>query len=101
TNQVKLKKNSFLLGIILGILSPVLGIVIFYFWKANGNPFGYFLQVLLQNKALLTAAISFSLFINAAAFTWAVNTSKDKTARGIFLVTLILTIPAIIYKIFF
>ena len=96
-----MKINSFLPGIILGIISPVLGILIFYFWKAANNPFSYFLQALIENKTLLTAAISFSLFVNAAVFTWAVNSGKDKMARGIFLVTLIITIPAIIYKIFF
>ena len=96
-----MKKNSFPPGIILGILSPVLGIVIFYFWKAANSPLDYFLHALLENKTLLTAAISFSLFINAAVFTWTVNTGKDKTARGVFLVTLIITIPAIIYKIFY
>jgi hypothetical protein len=96
-----LKKNAFLLGIILGIISPMIGIVIFYFWKAPSAPFRYFLELMLNNKTLLTAAISFSLFINAVVFTWCVNTRRDKTARGIFVVTLIITIPAIIYKVFF
>ena len=77
-----MKINSFLPGIILGIVSPVLGILIFYFWKAANNPFSYFLQALIENKTLLTAAISFSLFVNAAVFTWAVNTGKDKMARA-------------------
>ncbi len=96
-----MKKNSFLIGIFLGISAPVIGLVVFYLWKAGSAPFGYFLEVLIANKTLLTAAISFALFINAVIFTWTVNTQKDKTARGIFLVTLIITIPAIVYKLFF
>jgi len=95
-----LKKNSFPLGIIIGIIAPVVGILIFYLWKASANPFGYFLEVVFENKSLLTAMISFSLFANAAAFTWAVNTSKDKTAKGVFLVTLLIMLPLIIYKLF-
>ena len=96
-----MKINSFITGLILGVLSPVLGILIFYFWKAPSALLQDFLHLLLQNKTLLTAAISFSLFVNAAVFTWAVNSGKDKAARGVFLVTLIITIPAIAYKLFF
>ena len=96
-----MKVNSFITGIIIGLLCPVIGILIFYFWKAGSSPLQYFLAMLAENKSLLTAAISFSLFINAGAFTWAVNSGKDKMARGIFLITLIITIPAIIYKLFF
>jgi len=56
---------------------------------------------MLNSKSLLTAAISFSLLINAIVFTWCVNTGKDKTAKGVFIVTLIITVPALIYKVFF
>jgi hypothetical protein len=96
-----LKRRPFLAGIILGIVSPMLGIFIFYLWKAPSAQFSYFLETLISNKTLLTAAISFSLFINAIVFTYCVNTRKDKTAKGVFIVTLIITIPAIVYKIFF
>lgn len=96
-----MKKNSFPLGVIIGLICPLIGIVIFYFLKASGTPFDYFLQIMWQNKSLLTAAVSFSLFINAVVFTITVNKGIDKTAKGVFLVTLLITIPAIIYKLFF
>ena len=96
-----MKKHPFLRGIILGILSPLMGIFIFYLWKAPSSQFGYFLETMLNSKSLLTAAISFSLLINAIVFTWCVNTGKDKTAKGVFIVTLIITVPALIYKVFF
>jgi uncharacterized membrane protein YeaQ/YmgE (transglycosylase-associated protein family) len=96
-----LKKHPFLTGIILGIVSPLVGIFIFYLWKAPSSQFSYFLEAMLNNKSLLTAAISFSLLINAIVFTLCVNTRKDKTAKGVFIVTLIITVPALIYKIFF
>jgi hypothetical protein len=88
-------------GIILGLVSPIIGIIVFYFWKAPSSRFTFFLQALIENKTLLTAAISFSLLINAIVFTWCVNTRRDKIAKGVFIVTLIITIPAIIYKVFF
>jgi hypothetical protein len=95
-----LKRHPFLTGIILGIVSPMLGIIIFYLWKAPSTRFAFFLQTMISNKTLLTATISFSLLINAIVFTWAVNTRRDRTAKGIFIVTLLITIPALIYKIF-
>ena len=53
---------------------------------------------MFSNKSLLTAAISFSLLINAIAFTWAVNTRKDKTAKGIFVMTIIYAVVAMLFK---
>jgi len=78
-----------------------MGIFIFYLWKAPSSQFGYILETMLNSKSLLTAAISFSLLINAIVFTWCVNTGKDKTAKGVFIITLIITVPALIYKVFF
>jgi len=96
-----LKKDSFILGIITGLLAPVVGIAAFYFWKASSADFLDFLDVVIHSSTLLTAMISFALLANAAAFTIALNTRKDKIAKGIFVTTLILAVPAIIYKIFF
>lgn len=94
-------KDRFVVGVILGILLPCAGIYIFYLWKAGSSEFGYFLEAVYQNKNLLTAAISFALLANAIAFTICVNTRKDRMAKGIFLITLLITIPAIIFKLFF
>jgi len=37
-----LKQHPFLAGIIIGIVSPIVGIFIFYLWKAPSAEFGYF-----------------------------------------------------------
>lgn len=95
-----MKKDSLLTGIIIGIVAPFIGIYLFYLWKARSAKFGDFLNVVLHTGTLLTAAISFALLANAAAFTIALNTKKDQTAKGIFATTLILAIPSILYKIF-
>jgi len=95
-----LKKDSIIIGVIIGILAPFIGILIFYFWKAPSAKLTDFLEVMLHNSSLLTASISFALLANAAAFTLALNTRRDKIAKGIFAVTLILAVPAILYKLF-
>lgn len=96
-----MKRDSFILGIVAGLFAPFLGIVAFYFWKASSAEFFDFLDVVMHSSTLLTAMISFALLANAAAFTLALNTRKDKIAKGIFIMTLILAVPAIIYKLFF
>lgn len=96
-----MKKDSLPLGVAIGIVAPMIGIVLFYFWKASSSAFIDFLDVVIHTNTLLTPVISFALLLNAAAFTLALNTKKDKTAKGIFFVTLILAIPAIVYKLFF
>jgi hypothetical protein len=93
-------KDSLRLGIVLGFLSPIIGVIVFYFWKASANPFGVFIETALQNKQFLTVLISFSLFANAVVFTLYVNKRKDRTARGIFISTCIYAITAIIIKMF-
>ncbi|CAN5144498.1 hypothetical protein BH11BAC6_BH11BAC6_12010 [soil metagenome] len=95
-----MKKDSFIIGLIIGVLAPFVGVIGFYFWKAPSAKFIDFIDVMLHNSSLLTATISFALLANAAAFTFALNTRRDKMAKGIFLVTLILAIPAIAYKLF-
>lgn len=94
-----MKKNNIYIGLALGILMPLLGVLIFYMWKAGSVSLGEFLQVAFQNKGFLTAMISFSLFLNAIIFTWYVNKRLDKTAIGIFIATCAYALPAIIVKL--
>jgi len=94
-----LKKNKLILGLILGIVMPFLGVLLFYFWKAGSSAFTDFIDVAFHNKQFLTAIISFSLFLNAIIFTYYVNKRLDKTAIGIFIATLAYAIPVIIIKI--
>lgn len=95
-----MKKDSFLSGVIIGLLAPLIGIFAFYFWKARSAEFFDFLNVVFHSSTLLTAMISFALLGNAIVFTIALNTRNDKMAKGIFVMTLILAIPAILFKIF-
>ncbi len=95
-----LSRDSLGLGMILGFLAPLLGVVIFYFWKASANPFMLFLEMALQNRSFLTMLISFCLFANAVVFTLYINKRKDKTARGIFISTCIYAIAALLIKMF-
>jgi hypothetical protein len=96
-----LKKDNLRLGLIVGIIAPLIGMMIYYFWKFFPTfSIGEFLRVLMVQKTLITALISFSLFANAVVFTFYVNTRRDRTAKGIFIITCIYAVGAFILKMF-
>ena len=94
------KKDDFKFGILIGLLGPVIGLVVFYFWKFRLYGFGEFLQALLQNKTLITAISIPCLFVNILFFTYYINSKIDKTAKGIFTVTLIFAVISLLFKFF-
>jgi len=95
-----LKKDNLKFGILLGILGPLLAMVIYYFWVFSRTiSFREYLYVLRTNLQLLTAISSISLLANAVLFTVYINTHRDKTAKGIFVATLIYGIAVLIYKL--
>ena len=94
-----LKKDNLKLGLVLGLLGPVLGLVIIYFIKYSAFSFGDFLDQLLTNHSMITAIGSLSLLANVIFFTLYVNTQRDKTAKGIFLITVIYGIAILVLKI--
>ena len=84
-----LKIDDIKLGLILGFFTPFLGMVAFYFWKFRIYSFKVFLEYMGLEKRLLTGMISFSLFANAVLFTIFINRHIDKSATGIFIVTIV------------
>ena len=94
------KKDNFWLGIILGLLGPVIGFSIFKLIKYNNFTLKEMYQWMTLNHNLITAWISVSLFANALLFTLFVNAKIDRTAKGIFLVTVIYAVTALLIKFF-
>jgi hypothetical protein len=92
-------KDNFRLGIVIGMLAPLLGIVGFYFLRAYPLNFWTYVELLGIQQKYLTSAVTFSLLANAIFFTIYINSHKDKTAKGIFIVTVIYAIAAIILKL--
>lgn len=94
-----LKRDNLKLGMILGLLGPLLGLVIIYFFKWSFFSFGEFLEEFFRDKKLITSIGSLSLLANVVFFTLYINTNRDKTAKGIFLVTVIYGIAILVLKI--
>jgi hypothetical protein len=94
------KKDSFWLGVILGLIAPVIGFFIFKMIKYNNFSLKEMYQWMTLNHNLITAYISVSLFANAILFTLYVNSRIDKTAKGIFIVTVVYAVAALLIKYF-
>ena len=96
-----MKKNSLLLGLILGLIAPLLGTLGYYFWKFYPTySVGDFIRVILSEKTILSALSTFALFANVVLLTVYLNTRRDETAKGIFVVSCVYAIAAIVAKLF-
>ena len=93
------KKDNLKLGLVLGLIGPVLGLVVIYFIQYSAFSFGDFLTSFMNEKKLITSIGSLSLLANVILFTIYVNTHRDHTAKGIFIVTLIYGIGILLLKI--
>jgi hypothetical protein len=93
------KRDDLKLGLILGLIGPILGLVLIYFLKFSATSFGEFLDTFFHDKRLITSIGSLSLLANVIFFTIYINTHRDKTAKGIFLITLIYGISILVLKL--
>lgn len=94
-----LKKDNLKLGLILGLLGPLIGLVVVYFIQFPSYRFSDFLDEFIHNNKLITSVGSLSLLANVVLFTLYLNTHRDTTAKGIFAVTLIYGIAILVLKI--
>jgi hypothetical protein len=92
------KKDNLRLGLVLGLVAPILSLVIYYFYKFSSYSPGEFLGFLSRNKQQITAISVPCLLLNIVLFTIYINSHRDNTAKGIFAATLIYAILALLFK---
>jgi len=93
------KKDNLKLGLVLGLIGPILGLVVIYFISYSASTFIDFLDLFINTNRLITSIGSLSLLANVILFTIYINTQRDKTAKGIFVITLIYGIGILLLKI--
>ncbi|HEV2832247.1 MAG TPA: hypothetical protein VGW31_09740 [Hanamia sp.] len=92
------KKDNFVFGLALGLIAPMIGFLIYKLVKFKGLTLEEMFQWMKLNPSLITVSISVSLMANAILFTIYVNGNCDKTAKGIFVLTIIYAVIAMIFK---
>ena len=94
------KKDNLRLGIIIGLIAPLLAMFVYYFWNFSKTmTMSEYFFLLRRNKSLLTGVSSICLVANALFFTIYINTHRDKTAKGIFAATMAYGIAVLVYKL--
>ncbi len=97
-----LKRDNLKLGLVLGLLGPVLGLVFVYLFSSNFRSLTFieFLEYFFNTQKLITSVGALCLLANAVLFTIYINTHRDNTAKGIFVTTLVYGIAILIIKVF-
>jgi hypothetical protein len=95
------KRDDLKLGIIIGLFGPLIGLVAIYLVRDDFRSisFGEYLDFVFSSSKLITSIGSLSLLTNVIFFTIYVNTRRDKTAKGIFAVTLLFGIAILVLKL--
>lgn len=94
------KRDSLKLGILLGFIAPLISVAGYYFFRFRIYSFGDYLFALAHNKPLLTGITIPCLLLNIGLLTIYLNTHRDKTAKGIFAVTLLYALFSVSLKFF-
>jgi hypothetical protein len=93
-----MKRNVPVLGLILGIVFPMLGMLVMYLIKFTGTPLSGFIQTLSDYHKIAAMVLSLSLLANAIPFIYYTNKRLDLTARGILIATMLYAVLIVMLK---
>ena len=89
------------MGLLLGLVFPVVIYLLIYYWRFREQyELGAFTEKFFSENQLITFFGAWCLVANIALFTFYINTNRDKTAKGIFAVTLLYGIAVLLAKLF-
>lgn len=84
----------------MGFVTPLLVLILIYFLRFSDYGFGEFMSMFISRKELITFFGVWCLVGNIALFTYYINTNKDRTAKGVFAITLLYGIGVLLMKLF-
>lgn len=93
-----MNRNAPILGLILGILFPILGVLIMYFIKFNSEPFVDFIKILFSQPKVGAMIFSLGIIGNLIPFLYYTNRRLDLTARGVLVATMLYAVLIIILR---
>ena len=84
---------------IIGLIAPLFGVLGYYFWKFYPTfSFAEFFKALQSQPTLISGLSTVALFANVVLLTIYLNTRRDETAKGIFLITCVYVIASLLIK---
>jgi hypothetical protein len=95
-----LTKNNLRLGLILGLIGPLIGLLVIYRVSFPSLSFREFLDYFMHDNKVITHVGTLSLLSNALLFAIYVHFDKSETFKGIFIVTLFYGVSILLLKLF-
>ncbi len=93
-----MNRNVPILGFVIGLIFPMLGMLVMYYLKFSSIPFGEFINTLVNNHKVAAMVLSLSLLAEAIPFIYYTNKRLDHTARGIFIATMLYAVLIVLLK---
>lgn len=96
-----MNRNSLPFGMVLGLIAPAIGFLIFKVYKFKPLSMMEMWQYMLNEPGFrtLSVAMSLSLLANALLFTFYINRHLDNTAKGIFATTCLYGLAILLIKL--
>ena len=95
-----LTKNNLRLGLILGLIGPLIGLLVIYRVSFPSLSFREFLDYFMHDNKVITHVGTLSLLSNALLFALYVHFDKSEAFKGIFIVTLFYGVSILLLKLF-
>jgi ribonucleotide reductase alpha subunit len=93
-----MKRNVPVLGLVIGLIFPLVGMVILYLIRFREMEFSAFMQTLSAQHKVAAMVLSLSLLANAVPFIYYTNKRLDLTARGILIATMLYALVIVMLK---
>jgi hypothetical protein len=92
-------KDNLIIGILIGLLSPSIGILLFYYFNFQTTELRDFLDLSVKEK-ILSPLLSLCCVINLGVFYLFIQFDKYLSARGIILSTFLYGFVIVLLKFF-
>ena len=93
-----MKRDIPILGFIIGLLLPLVGVIIMYFLWGNHEGIFEFIRSLTHLKGMASKVLTLSLLINLVPFVFYTSKRLDQTAKGVFIATMIYAVIVVFIK---
>jgi len=93
-----MKRNVPVFGVLIGLVTPLVGFVIMYFIWGHGMPFNTFIRTLINNHDTASKVLSLALLLNLLPFSLYTRKRLDYTARGILVATMLYAVFIVLIK---
>jgi hypothetical protein len=91
-----MNRNASILGLILGIIMPVIGLLIIFLFR--GGSFSDYQDLIFSNHRIVPTLLSLALLLNLIPFLYYNSKRLDMTVRGIFVATMLYAVLIVLLK---